>query len=665
MKAFLPPPQMSTTEWANKYRWLAPEQSAKPGKYSTRLTPWVPGMLEALDDPYIREVNCQKSAQVAWTDGVWNNYLGRRIHLDPCPIVLLFPKEATIKKYLRQKLTPMIRVTPVLRDLVDVGSTRSAGNTQDYKEFPGGFLSLVGSNAPDNVKSLSAPVGAVEEPDDCSGDVQGQGDSIELLKERLKTYENSKLIFGGTPTIKGHSRVEEGYRNSDQRKFYIPCHDCGVSHVLDWENVTWLNDAEEAHDVLGTAQPDTARYVCPNCGSAWTDHQKNLNVRKGEWVAEKPTRGIAGFYINELYSPFSGSKLALLVEKYLIAQEALGRGDESKIITFTNNTLGLPYEYKDGSPDAEALEARAESYPELVAPAGVLELTVGIDVQPDRLAIKVKGWGRGEESWLVCYAEVAAKVTVNDVHDPVWEELDRILFGCYRHEKGYVLRVTAAGIDSGDGNTNDAVYHYVRTRKTRGIKLRAIKGSNDLDAEIVTPPKKVEVNNVSKAAKYGLEVWRVGVNKAKDLIAGRLKLVGSGAGRMHWYSEVRSDYFDQMTGESKIPSRRQKGKMVWTRKSGANVEAWDCCVYATHAARAEGFHRRRPSDWDAIEAQLAQGDLLGGSVDESAFVDSINLEPVGEESDADGEQVDSSDEPTVTDSSVPSMEEIGRMMRDR
>jgi len=662
MRAFLPPPRMSTTEWANEYRWLAQEQSAHSGKYSTDLTPWVPGMLDALDDLNIREVVCKKSAQVAWTDGVWNNYLGRRIHLDPCPMVLLFPKDKTIQKYLRQKFVPMIRVTPVLRELVDISTSRSSGNTQDYKEFPGGFLALVGSNAPDNVKSLSAPVGAVEEPDDCSMDVRGQGDSVELLRERLKTFEDSKLIFGGTATIKGHSRVDEAYKNSDQRKFYVPCHECGESHVLSWDNVIWDSDPKLHDEVFGSAKPETARYVC-DCGTEWSDRQKNLNVRKGEWIAERETKDIAGFYINELYSPFPGSKLAKLVTKYLKAQHAMEQGDESKMIAFVNNTLGDSYEYKDGSPGADVLRERVEPYTELVVPAGGLVLTIGIDVQPDRLAVKIKAWGRGEESWLVYFGEIKARVGVTDVHDPVWGELDRILFGFYRHEGGQLLRIKAASIDSGDGNTNDAVYHYVRTRRNRGVRLMAIKGSKNIDAEIVAIPKKVDINSTSKAARFGLQVWQVGVNKAKDLVAGRMKLTGRGPGRMHWYTEVRSDYFDQMTGESKIPSRKQRGKLVWTEKAGARVEAWDCEVYATHAARVERLHVKKPSFWDAIEAELMQGDLLGNAVDESEIVTRIDLEPNDTESsateDIEAGQIQSATKPT---SMAEKMKMLGQKM---
>ena len=628
LKAFIPPPQMSSTEWANTYRWLAKGTTAKAGKYSSDYTPWVPGMLDALDDPDIREVVGIKSSQVAWTDGVWNNYLGRRIHQDPCGILMLMPKETSIDKYLRTKFNPMIKATPVLADLVNLGVSRTSANTKDYKEFPGdGFLALVGSGSPDNVKSWSVPVGCVEEPDDCSGDVQGQGDSVEHLRDRLKTFDDSKLIFGGTPTIKGFSRVEDAYKKSDQREFWVPCHECGDSHVLSWDNVVIPEDPARDHEVYGRFVPEDTYYVCPCCGTPWDDRQKNLNVKLGEWRAKFETKGVAGFKINELYSPFPGSKFAALAEKYLVAVQHLKKGDEGKMIHFTNTTLGEAYEYKDGSPDAEALKERAEQYEVLVPPARSLLLTAGVDVQPDRLALVITAWGRGEESWIVYWGEIHAKTTVNDPRDPCWYELDRVLGGVFRHASGAPMRIESAEIDSGDGNTNDAVYNYVRTRKSGlGPKLMAIKGSNDIDAEIVKIPKKVDINGKTKVSKWGLRIWMVGVNKLKDLIAGRLKLTGSGPGRIHWPEGIRSDFYKQITGESKIPSRKHSGKLVWTKKSGASVEAWDSMGYATHAARVLRIHL--PSfDWDGREAQLVQGDLLGAGVDESNFIVHVDEQP--------------------------------------
>jgi phage terminase large subunit GpA-like protein len=102
----------------------------------------------------------------------------------------------------------------------------------------------------------------------------------------------------------------------------------------------------------------------------------------------------------------------------------------------------------------------------------------------------------------------------------------------------------------------------------------------------------------------------VGTHKAKDLIDARLKLNGNGAGRMHWYKGVRGDYYDQITSEIKAPSRQRGGRKVWQLKAGVRNEGLDCEVYALHAARTIKVHIKKPDQWDALEAELMQGDLL-------------------------------------------------------
>lgn len=614
LRTWAPPPKLTTTQWADKFRYLAAESSALPGKYSSKLTPWVPGMHAALDDSQIYEVVCMKSAQIAWTDGVLNNWIGRILDIDPSPIIGLFPKTDAAKEYSQEKLAPMVTATPRLRGKVDVETSRKDGNRALFKKFAGGWLKLVGSNSPSNVKSSPAPRVFVEEPDDASTNVGKQGDSIKLLEERTKTYHRRKIVKGGTPSIKGLSAIEDAHKRSDQRRFFVPCHDCGEAHALTWDNVTWRSDDAVSHEVYGHALPASAAYVCPHCGSIWSDQQKNKNVRKGEWRATATSAGVAGFHINELYSPFPGSRLSRLVERYLEAQHKLEQGDDTDMIVFVNSALGLPYEYASSAPKADELDARAEDYVELIAPHGVLAITAGIDVQHDRLAVVLRGWGRDEESWLMYWGELHAKTSVVDINDPVWKELDNLLFTPKASAAGYRLIVSSISIDASDGQTSDAVYHYVRSRQRRGVM--AVKGSsNDYGTrEIYSAPKKADYKNKTKASKYGLQVYIVGTHKAKDLIIGdrgRITLTGNGAGRMHWYKDVRGDYYEQLTSEVRAPHRGLRGKMVWQKKAGVRNEAIDCEVMALHAARAVKLHIRPPAWWDDLEQKMKQSDLFG------------------------------------------------------
>lgn len=623
---------MGTTEWARENRFLSPKSAAQPGRWDVSVTPWVAGMHEALDDPAVVKVVARKSAQVAWTDGVLLNYLAKRICVDPCPMIVMFAKEQAAKEFNQEKFIPMVELTPELRSRVPISNRKSADNRWAMKTFPGGFLKLVGSNSAASVKSTPAPVVAVEEPDDCNANLDGQGDTITLLEERTKTFPRRKVIFGGTPTIEGLSRVDSAYRASDQRIFKVPCPHCGEWQDLRWENVRWQSDETVNHEVFGHALPDTAAYVCPHCGALWSDAEKNSAVRQGRWEAQADFHGIAGFYINEIYSTFAGSKLRFLVEKYLTAEKAMNEGDDSKMRSFVNNQLGLAYAFTSDLPSAEELEARAEDYDELTVPEGGLILTAGIDVQHDRLAVIVRAWGRGEESWLVYWGEIHGQTAVAEAG--AWVDLDRFLSQNFKHVNGAAMRISAASIDSSDGQTSDAVYSFVRKRMNRGFM--AIKGSSTDRAEIFNSPQtSIDKNRHNKAWKFGVRPFIVGVDRAKDLLlgvdasAGRIRLTGSGPARFHFYKGVRPDYFGQLLSEVKAPHRSIRNRKVWQKKSGERNEALDCEVYALHAARSLKINLWGETRWRAYEEKIRQPDIFGTMV-ESAVPPASSTPPAVE-----------------------------------
>jgi phage terminase large subunit GpA-like protein len=548
---------------------------------------------------------CQKSAQIGWTDGVINNFIGYVMHMAPGPMIVMFPRDQTAEDFSQEKLVPMIDSTPALAELVDTRSRKSQ-NTILRKKFPGGFLKLVGSNSPGGVKSTPAKYLVVEEPDDCNLNVKGQGDSIKLLEERGKSFHDAKLLAGGTPSIEGLSSICDEMLQSDRRYLYCPCHECGDAHVLAWENVTIPEDPAQNHPIFGKKQPEKAFYTCPHCGSVWTNAQKNTAVSRGTFKATAEFRGTAGFYLNELCSSFEASSLTRLAEKYLLAVHEANQGEIGALITFWNATLGLPWVYQTNMPDAEALAARAEDYDELAVPWGGLVLTAGVDVQHDRLAVIIRAWGRGEESWLVYWGEIYGQTLVPN--QGAWQDLDRLLTRGFDHESGAKLRVRAASIDSSDGASSDAVYSYVRTRSPLGFM--AVKGANDQDSgrEIFAPPKpSVDTDRQNKAHKYGLKPFIVGTGRAKDLILeGRVNLQGTGAGRMHWYRGVRPDYWEQLLSEIKAPHRTLRGRKTWQKKAGLRNEGLDCEVYALHAARSLKVHLFKETHWAALELACKQ-----------------------------------------------------------
>lgn len=651
-EVFRPLRTLPTADWiSEKYR-LPAESGDISGRYDFWYTPYFLGVASVLDDSKVDEIDLQKASQLGWTYFLIG-YILKRVEEastgKQCPILILFAKEKDGKAFHDEKLVPTVPANPAMNGLLDVSTSRKSGNRWDFKRFVNGFLKMVGSNSPGNVKSTSS-VGVViiEEPDDTSDNVKEQGDSIGLAEERLKRYVGSKLIVGGTPALKGFSKVEQRVELSDARVLPIACHDCGEKHVLDFANVTWSGKdgaidvdketgevLQQPHEIYGFSQPETAVYICPNCGAEWDDYQRMKNIRdtvyaaieEGDrncgWVATKPFHGKAGFKeLPEVYSCLPGTSLAEMVMDYLNAEYHAARGDETKKIKFVNQKLGKPYEFKGEQAEADQLREAALEYEEMIIPAGGLLVTAGIDVQrsPPRVSVVIRAWGRDRESWNLYWDELAAENTTVDPKDKVWDALEHLLIGQISSVEGWATHITAFSIDSSDGYTSDAVYAFVRrmAKKYPHILAMAIKGSSSqADPEVFVTPKLRSVDHrnpkkQTKADQFGIKVFIVGTNKAKDWISGqmRMEVDTRSRGRWHYRKDIRADYFDQITGEVKAPHRTIRGRKTWQKKEGCAVEAWDCEVYALHASMARRVHLLTPGQWDALEQKLKQADLF-------------------------------------------------------
>ena len=477
------------------------------------------------------------------------NTIGYYMAHDPCPILLMQPTVDMAQAFSKDRVTAgLLRSTPCLRDKVKDSKAKDANNTTLHKVFAGGALSLVGANSPSSLASRPIRVVLCDEVDRYPPSAGEEGDPISLAKRRAATFWNRKIIMVSTPTNRGASRIEAAYEESDQRKYLVPCHDCGYEQELLWSNVQWEDN-----------NPKTATYTCPECGSVWGDGDRRRAVSKGRWVSTKPFNGVAGFWLNALYSPWS--VLSDAVEEFLAA-----RKDPMRLKTFVNTFLGETWEDQGEGVDDYAVSKRKEDYEPV--PEDVVLITAGVDVQDDRLEVEVVGWGAGEESWQIDY-----KVIYGDPSSPrIWSQLDEVVLAKYEHPSGEDLIIRATCIDSGGHHTR-AVYNYAKTRA--GHRVFAIKGVGGEGKPIVGRPSK---NNVGKVPLYP-----VGVDTAKELHYARLKIDEAGPGYCHFRSERDDEYFKQLTAE-KMVMKYHKGyaKRTWIKTRTRN-EALDVRVYAIAA----------------------------------------------------------------------------------
>jgi phage terminase large subunit GpA-like protein len=508
--------------------------------------------MDAVSDPLIERISVQSSAQIGKTEIVLN-VIGYHITHDASPMLVIQPTLEMGQAFSKDRISPMLRDTPCLRGKVIEAKSRDSSNTILHKRFPGGHLTIAGANSPASLASRPVRIVLRDEVDRYPASAGTEGDPAELAAKRAITFWNRKILSFSTPTVQGISRIEYEFLASDQRRFWVPCPRCGIFQTLRWAQVKF--DRSENLRVW---------YECGECKSELSEMDKLKMVRHGEWRAEKPeVKGHAGFFVNELYSPWS--------TWHKIAKEHLeAKGRAEVLRAWVNTSLGEVWQEEESfSIDTGKLAARREAYVDV--PAGGLVLTAGVDHQDDRLECVVKAWGVGEESWFlerkVFYGSPAKADT--------WKLLDDYLRTKWKHESGVELAVASTCIDSG-GHYTQAVYEYTKRNQSR--RMFSTKGMGGYGRQFLG---KVSRNNRQRAI-----VVPLGVDSGKKLIYDRLSIEDPGPSYLHFNEACDEDYFLQLTSEKEVTKyNRGFPTKVWTLKDKRRNEMLDCEVLNLAAIR--------------------------------------------------------------------------------
>lgn len=238
-KGLAPEPQVRVSEWAEQFRIL-PATSAEPGRWRNSRTPYLAEIMDCLSvSSAIERVILMKAAQISASEAALN-FAGYAIANAPGVMLYVMPTDSASQRNVRLRVDPLIDSTPELAALVTRRRSRSAGNTDSLKAFPGGQLSFVGANSAVGLRSTPARYIVCDEVDAFPIDADGEGDPVSLAIQRTVTFKGRRKIFLlSTPTVEGVSRIAQAFKEGDQRKFYCPCPHCGTLQTLEWCQVTW------------------------------------------------------------------------------------------------------------------------------------------------------------------------------------------------------------------------------------------------------------------------------------------------------------------------------------------------------------------------------------------------------------------------------------------
>ncbi|GAC1040289.1 phage terminase large subunit family protein [Rhizobium sp. No.120] len=539
--SLLPPPKLRLSEWIEKTVYLPEGVSSLTGM--VRLWPPQVEIADAIGSAAIERVTLVKPVRVGFTT-LLTSALASFCYNDPSPILSLLPTEADCRDYMVSDVEPIFDASPSLRGLLTGDADEGGRNTLLARRFPGGFLKVIAAKAPRNLRRHNVRILFIDEADGM--DATKEGSPILLAERRTLSFADRKIVMGSTPVYKATSHVLRAYEQSDKRIYELPCPECGHFHELKWSDIHWPE-----------GEPEKAYYVCPECGCAIDERHKPAMVAAGRWRALRPeVKDHAGFRMNALISLLPNASWGRLAREFVTV-----KNDPSTLQTFVNTILAEGWEDESDELDDIELATRAEDFGLEAIPLDVLIITVGVDVQDDRLEATFVGWDKAGIPYILGHTVIWGRY---DDHS-TWTELDLALSARWKHPLGGVIKVDAVCVDSSDGETMETVYRYAFPRFNR--RVFAIKGAAGNRPWIER----------SKTTVKGGRLFIVGVESIKSNIFGRLARPKS----MRFSKDLPDVWYEQVTGEQMVVRYvRGQSSRQFVPVPGRRHEALDCTVYA-------------------------------------------------------------------------------------
>ena len=352
------------------------------------------------------------------------------------------------------------------------------------------------------------------------------------------------------------SRINQWYLRGDQRKFHVTCPDCSHCAPLEFGDPDKRDEGGLKWDA---GKPQSAQYMCDECGVLHDEATKRAMVDGGEWRATAQGEpGIRSYHLNELASMFSS--LQSVASQYETAKKS------ENLQAFYNTTLAQTFDSDtEVELDATDLQQRAEPIrpPYL---SDIAFITAGVDVQGDWL----------ECTFLAHHTDQTKSVLSHVRRDgstldaEVWRAIDADLEAVFPLADGRKLMVAATAVDSG-GHRADQVIDFVEARRRKGRRTFAIKGVAGFDRQSIKWGGKL---------KDRMRILLVGVDAVKHALQARLSMTAIGPGYIRLPDHLGREYFEGIASEELITKRvngvaKQRYKPIVTRN-----EPWDCLVYA-------------------------------------------------------------------------------------
>lgn len=576
--ALKPPANITVSQWAERFRQVTGETSARPGPWSNELLPYLVEPMNTFSDGDVKSTTMLISTQSGKSECLLN-VVGYTIDQDPGPILVVQPKDENAETFCHRVL--------VMIDATDALSQHKTGRPRDMKKdllrLGSCTVYFAGAGSPSDLAERAIRVLLLDEIDKFPPWSGREANPLDLAEERTTTYPDAKIGRFTTPVLE----TDPGwsyFQASDQRRYHVPCPHCHAYQRLEF-SVERLKFPDDERNPDTIAEQRLAWYVCEHCEKAIEDDGDTLRVMldRGVWcpaggkvTARGKVRGgrkgpHRGYQLNALYSPFRG--WSTVAAKFLRSKD-----DPTALMNFTNSWLALPWtETRKGLEEDDLKKLRDDRRPGVVPTRNQIVLTCGVDVGgpengPYVFDYVTRAWAVRMRSWLIVYGRTVGYKK---------ELLDAVFGRTFVDGQGGEHRVQLALID--ERYRPDVIREFCRGEAPHLFPLEGMETQR-------TP---INVRQVD-----GLDVHQIDTNYLKDYTTTLMAHPHDHPSAWNLHSQVDEIYLRHLQTEHKVPARKRatktggRLKFVWRRKLGmGSPHYWDCEVYALAAAMRLGLHQ--------------------------------------------------------------------------
>ncbi len=598
---------MSPVDFNEANRYLPESVTPIPGYMRFDVNPFMREPLDCFDvASLVREVNFKKGVQITYTTLLESVLLYMMFHVKTLPIMFVSADKELSKARVENNIIPMIQqsgYTHAIRTS-DEGNTRKTGSTAKHIQFEGGgFLLPEGAKNADKMRMHSICIMLKDELDAWPDTVGKDGDPDALTDDRCSAYwERRKILRGGTPLIKGLSKVDTGYLRGDQRVYRILCKACGFPQNLRWETThpeTGLVGGFQWDMDDGVLILESVRYCCRECGEPHHEQDKERLFSPEHGAHWHPTArpaepNIRSYHLPAMYSPIGMQPWYKCVSSYLKGWDPVENKvrDMGKYQVFYNNVLGESFAiigarvtFEQVSPHRRTAYSYGQipnEYAKEFSGGAIMFLTCQVDVHDDNLAVAVMGWAREARPYTIDYWRFTrgeGEVDCTDPTSPVWGRLREVIEESdYEADDGKKYGITIALIDA--GYATDTVVSFC--------------GSCERAVPILGRDRPGRAQSVMEfgewTTKAGTVGYKITVDHYKDRIAPVLRREWQefeGMQKQYHFNapvDMTDAQLKELTAEVKRKTKDGRGRETfeWHRTRKYN-ELWDLLVYG-HAA---------------------------------------------------------------------------------